>query len=186
MVSKNIMASIITIKNEIEGRYIKLSLKSEGIDIPTTISSIYFESNWNLNKIPIEVLEADIIAGDLNNAPSDFIKNGVYHYKSIETIKQIKINNKISDHEIIVGEAKARLKLNERFSNIEINEKDKINENERALKESFLNGKINLSNPKKIIKKDNYLMNPVFNFYLIFYAYLFFIFTYFNFIFNVF
>ena len=51
------------------------------------------------------------------------------------------LNNKIIEHKIIVGEAKARLKLNERFSNIEINEKSKINENDRALKESLVNNK---------------------------------------------
>ena len=160
LVSKNVMASIITLKNDIEGRYIKISLKSEGIDIPTTISSIYLEPDGDLNKIPIEVLEADIIAGDLNNAQSDLIKNGVYHLKGIENIKPIKVNNKISDHDIIVGESRARIKVNERFTYIEINEKNKVNENDKALKESFKNGKINLLNPKRTIKKDNYLINP--------------------------
>ena len=160
LVSKNVMASIITLKNDIEGRYIKISLKSEGIDIPTTISSIYLEPDGDLNKIPIEVLETDIIAGDLNNAQSDLIKNGVYHLKGIENIKPIKVNNKISDHDIIVGESRARIKVNERFTYIEINEKNKVNENDKALKESFKNGKINLLNPKRTIKKDNYLINP--------------------------
>ena len=83
MVHKNIMASIIILKNDIEDRYIKLNLKSDEIDILTIISSIYLEPNRDLNKITIDFLEANIIAGDLNNIPSDLIKNGVYHYKGI-------------------------------------------------------------------------------------------------------
>ena len=45
LLNKNILASIITLKNNTEGRYIKISTKSKDIDTPVNISSIYFIKN---------------------------------------------------------------------------------------------------------------------------------------------
>ena len=99
----------------------KIILKSEGIYISTTISSIYLKLNRVLNKIPIEVLETDVIVVDLKNTQTGLIKSWVYYLKRIINIKSIKNNPKISAHDIIVGEARVEIKLNERFIYIEIN-----------------------------------------------------------------
>ena len=37
------MTSVITLKNDIEGRLIKISLKSKDNDVQTTISSVYLD-----------------------------------------------------------------------------------------------------------------------------------------------
>ena len=52
LLNKNIIASIITLKNNTESRYIKIIAKSKDIDTPVTISSIYLELDVNLNNIP--------------------------------------------------------------------------------------------------------------------------------------
>ena len=156
--SKNILASVLVLKNDINGRYIKISLKSPNFDIPLTISSLYLEPDGNINDIPSDVLDADICAGDLNNAETGFKRSGVYHLNGIADIHSIKVNNKISDHDIIIGKAKGNVKLNERFTPIEINDKNIIEKNDAAIKGEY--GKIFiLNNQKKIIQKDNYKMS---------------------------
>ena len=79
---------------------IKISAKSKDIDTPVNISSIYLEADGNLNNIPEEIFDSDIIAGDLNQAEAGLIKDGIYHYKGIEKIQTIQINKRISDHDI--------------------------------------------------------------------------------------
>ena len=78
-----------------------------------TISAVYLEPNSDINKIPEEIFDSDIIGGDMNNSASGLEKDGVYHYKGIKNIKTIEINKKISDHNIIIGEAMVNIKLNE-------------------------------------------------------------------------
>ena len=123
LVSKNILASIIVLKNNINGRYIQISLKAPDNQIPTTISFIYLEPNGNMNEIPNEIMESNIIGGDLNNNESGLLKIGVYHMKGIFDVSKISINKKISDHDIIIGKSKGEFKLNERFTKIIINNK---------------------------------------------------------------
>ena len=55
--NKNIIVSIITLKKDTEGRYIKISAKSKDIDTPVTISSIYLQPDGNLNNIPKEIYD---------------------------------------------------------------------------------------------------------------------------------
>ena len=88
------MAYIITLKNDIDGRYIQISAKSKDINTPVTISSVYLEPNANLKNIPEDIFESDIIAGDLNNAETGLQKEGIYHFKGIENIRQFKIIRK--------------------------------------------------------------------------------------------
>ena len=123
LVSKNILASIIVLKNNINGRYIQISLKAPDNQIPTTIAFIYLEPNGNMNEIPNEIMESNIIGGDLNNNESGLLKIGVYHMKGIFDVSKISINKKISDHDIIIGKSKGEFKLNERFTKIIINNK---------------------------------------------------------------
>lgn len=157
LISKNILASIITLKNDIEGRYIKVSAKSKDNDTPMTISSLYLEPGGDINTIPEELFDSDIIAGDLNKAETGLNKDGVYQFKGIVNIQTIKINNKISDHDIKIGQATIRLKINERYSKIEVNDKIIVEENDNSLK-NIIEKEPNFKNPKKIIIKDNYEM----------------------------
>ena len=160
LISKNILASVITLKNDCEGRYIMISLKSDGNDIPVTISAIYLEPNGDLNKIPVEIFDSDIIGGDLNNAETGLEKIGVYHLKGISNIRTIEINKKISDHNIKIGEAKVNLKTNDRLSTIVINDKNIVNANNNELMLVGQKDSIVLKSPKKTIIKDNYSMIP--------------------------
>ena len=84
----------------------------------------------------------------------------MYHHKGIKVIRSIAINKKISDHDIKIGNAKVKLQINERFTNLEINDKNKIKANEESLMNSIYSNKINLINTKKIISVDNYSLNP--------------------------
>ena len=58
------MVSVLTLRNDSEGKYIKISLKSPDSDVPTTISSVYLEPNGDLNSINPEIFDADILGGD--------------------------------------------------------------------------------------------------------------------------
>ena len=137
-----------------------ISLKSDGNDIPVTISAIYLEPNGDLNKIPVEIFDSDIIGGDLNNAETGLEKIGVYHLKGISNIRTIEINKKISDHNIKIGEAKVNLKTNDRLSTIVINDKNIVNANNNELMLDGQKDSIVLKSPKKTIIKDNYSMIP--------------------------
>ena len=55
----------------------------------------------------------------------------------------------------IIGKAKAYIKLNERYTKMEINDKKVVENNEHTLRE-YKKGYLILNNPKKIIEKDNY------------------------------
>ena len=76
-----------------------------------------------MNEIPNEIMESNIIGGDLNNNESGLLKIGVYHMNGIFDVSKISINKKISDHDIIIGKSKGEFKLNERFTKIIINNK---------------------------------------------------------------
>ena len=68
-------------------------------------------------------LDSDITAGDLNIAETGLKRIGVYHLNGINDVNIIKINHKISDHDILIGKAKSFIRLNERYTKIEINDK---------------------------------------------------------------
>ena len=87
------------------------------------------------------------------------LQNRVYHLKGINFVKSININKKINDHEILIGQEKANILKNERFTLIEINDKKKTIENEIIMKEGVIKGNIELINQKKTLKIDNYAMN---------------------------
>lgn len=159
LINKNLMVSVLTLRNDSEGRYIKITLKSPNSAIPITISSVYLEPDGDLNAINPEIFDADILGGDLNDAPTNLTRYGVYHLKRINFVKSININKKISDHGILIGQVKATILKNERFTLIEINDKKKTIENEIIMKEGVFKGNIELINPKKTLKIDNYAMN---------------------------
>ena len=147
------MVSVLTLRNDSEGRYIKIILKSLNSDVPTIISSVYLEPNGYLNAMNPEIFDADILGGDLNDAPTNLTRYGVYHLKGINFVKSININKKISDHEILIGQVKENILKNERFTLIEINDKKKTIENEIIMKEGVIKGNIELISPKKILLK---------------------------------
>lgn len=64
-----------------KGRFIKLLLSSEDTRQAYTISNVYFEPNFN-QSYPNEILNSNIVFGDLNNFESGLTKEGVYHYKN--------------------------------------------------------------------------------------------------------
>ena len=160
LIHKNIIASITQIANDVNGRYIKLSLNS-GQGKTYTLSGIYLEPNGNNDVIPEEIYESDVIIGDLNNFESGLDKYNVYHYKNIKINSEIIVNNKISDHNILKGEMNIILKRTEIFSNIDVNDRKIIEINNLTLKEALNKEIMNkLFNPHKIIKINNYKNNP--------------------------
>ena len=70
------MVSVLTLRNDSEGRYIKIILKSLNSDVPTIISSVYLEPNGYLNAMNPEIFDADILGGDLNDAPTNLTGYG--------------------------------------------------------------------------------------------------------------
>ena len=95
LISKNIIASVLVLKNDINGRYIKVSIQTPKSQNPLTLSSVYLEPNGDINDIPSEVPDSDIIDGDLNNAETGLKRIGVYHLNGINDVSTIKINYKI-------------------------------------------------------------------------------------------
>ncbi len=93
----------MTFKDD-RGRFIKVKLKTPD-DEYITISNIYIEPDMkdHIEIIPQEILQADIIAGQLNKMSTNMDINGVYHTKNIGHLKK-KINQPkgISDHYILI------------------------------------------------------------------------------------
>ena len=126
-----------------------------------TISGIYLESNGDKDSIPEEIFESDIIIVDMNNCDSGLNKYSVYHYNNIKIKKEISINNKISDHNILLGEANMILKRTEIYSEVNILDKNIVNLNQSILDETKTTEKMrNLNNPHRLIKINNYKFNP--------------------------
>ena len=94
LIHKNLLVSVTQINNDINGRYIRLSLKSMGTNNSFTISGLYLEPNGDKNTIPDELFDSDIIIGDLNNLESSLNKYKVYHYKNVKITTEYQINKK--------------------------------------------------------------------------------------------
>ena len=161
LIHKNLLVSTIQINNDINGRFIKLSIQSEGAMRAYTISGLYLEPNCDKNTIPNELYDSDFIAGDLNNLESGLNKYNIYHYKNIKITSEYKVNNKISAHNILYGEATMNIKRNELYSNINILDKKIIQSNNKMVNNIKIGKEIpKLINPHKIIKIHNYKFNP--------------------------
>ena len=100
--------------NDVNGRYIKLSLNS-GSGKTFTLSGIYLEPNGINDVIPEEIYESNVVIGELNNLDSCLDKYNVYDYKNIKINSEITVNDKISDHNILKGEMNVILKSTEVF-----------------------------------------------------------------------
>jgi len=80
---------------------------------------------------------------------------------NIKINSEITVNNKISEHNILKREMNIILKRTEVFSNIYINDRKIIEDNNLTLKEALNKEIMNkLFNPHKIIKINNYRNNP--------------------------
>ena len=101
LIHKNILVSVLQLNNDINGRFIKLSIKTPGLNKSYTISGVYLEPKGDKRNIPEELFDSNIIAGDLNEFESGLNRYGVYHYKNIKILSELKINNKISDYDIL-------------------------------------------------------------------------------------
>ena len=73
------------------------------------------EQEKNMNLIPSEIWDANIIGGDMNGLPTTFEKaERVYHFIGIGTlIKTIKVPTIISDHPLLIFEQETMLRLKE-------------------------------------------------------------------------
>ena len=160
LIHKNIIASVTQILNNIKGRYIKLSINTNA-EKYYTIAGVYLEPNGDKESIPEEIYESDLIIGDMNNCDSGLNKYGIYHYKSMKIAKEISINKKISDHNILLGEANMTFKRSEIYTEIDIVNKNLVNLNSNILNEIISAQNIRkFINPHKIIKINNYYFNP--------------------------
>ena len=160
LIHKNIIASIIKILNDINGRYIKLSINAS-LEKSYTIAGIYLEPNGDKESIPEEIYESDLIIGDMNNCDSGLNKYVIYHYKNMKITKEISINNKISDHNILLGEANMIFKRSEIYTEVDIVDKNYVKLNSNIINEVSTTQKIRkFVNPHKIIKINNYNFNP--------------------------
>ena len=74
LISRNINASVIQKLNDTMGRYIQLSLKAPKSNKVIMLACTYLEPDGDINNIPEEIMENDIIAGDMNKA--DYGING--------------------------------------------------------------------------------------------------------------
>ena len=161
LIHKNLLVSVLQLNNDVNGRFIKLSIKTPGLNESYTISGVYLEPKGDKKNIPEEIFDSNIIAGDLNEFKSELNRYGVYHYKNIKILSELKINNKISDHNILFGEALINVKRTELYSNIDILDKNKINTNKKEILKSLENNtECKLINPHKTIKINNYKINP--------------------------
>ena len=107
------------------GRFIKIRNKDNTSGDKLSLASIYIEpgrENEYKTLIPATIRESNIIAGDLNNTNTPLEKVGVFHYKNMKYVKEIKLNRKILDHPIIITEIMMNtLKLNQKRQVIIIN-----------------------------------------------------------------
>ena len=153
LIHKNLLVSVLQLNNDVNGRFIKLSIKTPGLNESYTISGVYLEPKGDKKNIPEEIFDSNIIAGDLNEFKSELNRYGVYHYKNIKILSELKINNKISDHNILFGEALINVKRTELYSNIDLLDKNKINTNKKEILKSLENNtECKLINPHKTIK----------------------------------
>ena len=119
------------------------------------------EPNGDKESIPEEIYESDLIIGDMNNCDSGLNKYVIYHYKNMKITKEISINNKISDHNILLGEANMIFKRSEIYTEVDIVDKNYVKLNSNIINEVSTTQKIRkFVNPHKIIKINNYNFNP--------------------------
>ena len=78
LISKNILAWIIILNNNIKERCIKKSSKSKDNNLPISISSMYLEPGWDIDSISEELFYSDIIAGASNQAKTRQNKYWMY------------------------------------------------------------------------------------------------------------
>ena len=145
------------------GRYLKLRLTNTTNDAVTTISAVYLEPSAENEQSLIDdaVWTADIVFGDLNNAPTGLMRSGVYHHRGIENIQEITEAKSLSDHPAYRSQAniQAHLVNEERTQEVLVNkiaEHNTIMIKEACTNENWLNIELSLGNPRKTMKiKDN-------------------------------
>ena len=104
LVSNTIDCDAYATRKDNEGRFIKVKLVKQ--DKLITLSSVYVEpdmENHAYEVIPQDIINADILAGDMNQANTTFKKiANVYHFSSnITPLTTNQIPKQISDHPII-------------------------------------------------------------------------------------
>ena len=100
LVSIYLDVEVSKILEDPDGRYVKIRIKNREDERTYTMSSIYVEPDNQDNYqmvIPRYALEADYVAGDMNEVNSGFQRWKVFHYNNITIEDQISLATNILD-----------------------------------------------------------------------------------------
>ena len=156
LIAENLLCDKYITYKDNQGRFIKVKLKTPN-EKHITISNIYVEPDMKNHPeiIPEEILEADIIGGDLNKMDTNMENDGVYQVKNIGEIKIRKQQPKgTSDHYILIYEKVMPIAIEDPIKTKTIQDKNVIENNWNSLT-NFLTQKSNnftINNPNKRIK----------------------------------
>ena len=156
LISENLLCDKYITYKDSQGRFLKIKLKTPE-DRHITISNIYIEPDMKNHPeiIPEEIIEGDIIGGDLNKMETTMDKDGVYQTKNIgEYKKRTQQPKGTSDHYILIYEKYLPIKI-ETTEKIKIIQDKNIIENNCNSITNFLTQKSNqiiINNPNKKIK----------------------------------
>jgi hypothetical protein len=164
LVSKELNVEAYKIREDsYTGRYVLIKLKCLNNQNTITIASAYLEPDQekNIDLIPQDVRDADIFAGDLNDAQTNFVKySKVYHIKNTgDLIKTIELPNHISDHPILIFNKSTYIETKNTTINIQVLDKNIIQENLQQINLAIQNTNqsqstnIQLKNPYKTIQR---------------------------------
>ena len=107
IINKNLDVNIQRLGADQNSRFVKIRIKNNKDENSITLSCAYLEPNGELGDINQIVFDSDVIGGDLTNAVSGLNKHGVFHYKGISILDELKFDdNKIFEHPIIFGKIK--------------------------------------------------------------------------------
>lgn len=134
LIAENLICDKYITYKDNQGRFIKIKLKTPE-DKHITISNIYIEPDMKNHPeiIPEEILEGDIIGGDLNKMEINMDKDGVYQTKNIgNNKKRIQQPKGTSDHYILIYEKILPIE-------VEKNEKTKIIQDKNIIENNWNN-----------------------------------------------
>lgn len=157
LISNKIAANSRKVLYDAQGRYVKVMLEDPYTKKKATISSLYLEptNEDNLQLIVDDAWNSDIIGADLNKAPSNLNKKGVYHMKNVSVKKELSLPKGISDHSAIIGECKIPFHLVSGEEEAFIICKKTAVKNEGIIRNAFLGEIVDaegIADPRKLIK----------------------------------
>ena len=141
LANQEITCSYNILEKSPHGRFLKVILRDPDNNLATSISAAYLEATESLDSItiPRHILDADIVAGDLNRHDSDLLREGLYHYKGLEITEQIDTGN-ISHHKALLAKTLLPFKRKEKMKTKTILSNRIAEDNTRNI-ELFVTGK---------------------------------------------